>query len=106
MGKVKELSAFVDEIRKCGETLVDIADGLADMFSTNKEEESIKQSVAEEKTLTCEDVRAVLAEKSRKGYTADVKVLLIKYGANKLSDIDPAKYKELLSEVEVLGNAE
>ena len=56
----------------------------------------------EEKPLTLEEVRAVLAEKSRSGHTAEVKELLAKHGADKLSEIDPAEYAALLAEVEVL----
>lgn len=59
----------------------------------------------EEKPLTLEDVRAVCADKSRKGLTAEVKAILTKHGADKLSEVDPAEYKALLAEVEVLGNA-
>jgi len=54
--------------------------------------------------LTLEQVRAVLADKSRKGFTAQIRSLLQKYGASKLSGIDPANYEALLAEVEVLGN--
>ena len=56
----------------------------------------------EEKPLTLEEVRAVLAEKSRAGHTAEVKELLAKHGADKLSEIDPAEYAALLTEAEVL----
>ena len=34
----------------------------------------------------------------------EVKELLIKHGADKLSEINPAEYEALLAEVEVLGN--
>ena len=33
MGKVNELSMLVEELRKCGETLVGRSEGLADLFS-------------------------------------------------------------------------
>lgn len=56
----------------------------------------------EEKPLELEDVRAVLADKSRKGHTAEVKALLNKHGADKLSEIDPAEYASLLADAEVL----
>lgn len=95
MGKVKELSILVDEIKSCGETLIGISDELAKMFS----------SAAKEKQLTLEEVRAVCAEKSRLGFTDDVKAIIEKHGADKLSDIDPSKYESVLKEVEVLGNA-
>ncbi len=53
-----------------------------------------------------EDVRAVCAEKSREGFTAEMKEILTKHGADKLSEVDPTEYKALLAEVEALGNAE
>ncbi len=55
--------------------------------------------------LTLEAVRAVLADKSRAGFTAQIRSLLQKYGANKLSEIDPTSYKALLADVEGLNNA-
>lgn len=59
----------------------------------------------EEKPLTLEDVRAVCADKSRQGFTAEGKAILTKHGADKLSEVDLAEYKSLLVEAEVLGNA-
>ena len=119
MGKVSELSMLVDELRKCGETLVGLSEGLADLFSGSAEEkqpakktaakkkaaEEPKSEVPEEKALTLEDVRAVCADKSRSGFTAEVKAILNKHGVEKLSEVNPAEYKALLAEVEVLGNA-
>lgn len=120
MGKVNELSMLVDELRKCGETLVGLSEGLADLFSGSAEEEkkTVKKTTAkkkgteepklevqEEKALTLEDVRAVCADKSRNGFTAEVKAILNKHGVEKLSELNPAEYKALLAEVEVLGNA-
>ena len=55
-------------------------------------------------TATMEQVRALLAEKSQKGYRADVKALLTKYGAQKLSDItDETVLVRILMEAERLG---
>ena len=54
---------------------------------------------------TLEQVRAVLADKSRAGYTAAVRALLEKHGAAKLSQVDPKNYEALLKDAEVLGNA-
>ncbi len=94
MGKVRDLPALIAEIRRCSKALLGIADGLTELLGSPGE-----------KPLALEDVRAVLAEKSRQGFTADVKELLRKHGAEKLSDIDPAEYKALLADAEVLGNA-
>ena len=45
----------------------------------------------------------MLAKKSAEGYTAQVKVLLHKFGAEKLSDVDPKDYKDLYYSAEGLG---
>lgn len=121
MGKVSELSMLALELKKCGEALIGISEGLADMFSGSDEEKPPAKKTApkkkaveepkpeqqseEEKALTLEDVRAICADKSRKGFTAEVKAVLTMHGADKLSEVDPAEYKDLLAEVEVLGNA-
>jgi len=65
-------------------------------------EVSVKAPTPEEKPVTLEQVRAVLAEKSHDGFTAEVRALLEKYGASKLSQIDPSKYADLLAEAEAL----
>lgn len=70
--------------------------------AAKKSEPPVENSVLEAKPLTLEQVRAVLAEKSRAGHTAEVKALLIQHGADKLSEIDPAEYPALLAEAEVL----
>lgn len=45
----------------------------------------------------------ILAEKSRAGFTDQVRGLLEKYGADKLSAIDPSHYRNLANEAECLG---
>ena len=62
-----------------------------------------KPEVTKEITLTLTDVRKILAEKSRAGYTDQVRLLLEKYGADKLSAIDPSHYQNLVSEAACLG---
>ncbi len=53
--------------------------------------------------LSLVDVRKVLAEKSRNGHTEQVRALLIKYGADKLSELDSRHYPALLKEAACLG---
>ena len=64
-----------------------------------KDEEEVKQN---EKTYEIEDVRKILADKSRLGHTANIRELLEKYGAKKLSEIEPSNYKDLIADVEKL----
>ena len=56
----------------------------------------------EQPKLSLEEVRAILAEKSRAGFTAQIQQLLEKYGASKLSKIDPAHYQALVNDAEGL----
>lgn len=58
-----------------------------------------------EPELKLEDVRAVLADMSRKGHTVKIRELLGKYGAAKLSEVDPANHRALLKDVEGLEHA-
>ena len=58
----------------------------------------------EEKAITIDEVRAVLAEKNRDGHRPKVRKLLQKYGANKLSEVKAADYPAILAEAEVIGN--
>lgn len=77
-----------------------ISSGIEDKIKV-KEVKEKKEQVAE-KTITLEEVRKVLATKSKNGKQAEVKELIKKYGVNKLTDIHPCNYKELLELAEVL----
>ena len=57
-----------------------------------------------EKAVTLTEVRAVLAGKSREGFTEEVKQLLMKHGAEKLSGIAESEYAALMKEAERLGS--
>lgn len=74
----------------------------------NKEElnpenrEIFKKEEIKSKTVTLEEVRAVLARKSQGGKQTGVKALIKEFGANKLTDIDSCNYKELMEKAELL----
>ena len=110
MSKMNELSIAITELKRCGETLINISESLAGLFSTSADTETNdQQSVSvtpatSDDQLTLEAVRAVLAEKSRAGFTNQVRELLEKHGATRLSDISPTEYPALMAEAEVLGN--
>ena len=57
----------------------------------------------EEPKITFEQVRAALANKSRDGYTLAVKNLVESFGVEKLSDIKPEHYAEILKQAEMIG---
>ena len=69
-------------------------------------EKSAEQSAPTEsqKTeVTHDDVRAALAEKSRLGFKNEVKALMKKYGADKVSALPQDKCAEILKEAEQIG---
>lgn len=105
MGKMSELDLALQELRRAAQSLNAAADGLASLFGTSgikAEAPAQSEPVPEPKPVTLEQVRAVLAAKSRAGHTAEVRELLLKHGAAKLSEIDPAEYPGLLAEAEAL----
>lgn len=104
MGRTSEIQQIITDLRDTASSLSDIASRLYEFFSADETQEQTAVSVA--KPLTLEEVRAVCAEKSRAGFTAEVKAIITKYGADKLSAVKPEDYAAVLAEVEVLGNAE
>ena len=104
MGRTSEIQQIITCLRDTASSLSDIASRLYEFFSVDETQEQTAVSVA--KPLTLEEVRAVCAEKSRAGFTAEVKAIITKYGADKLSAVKPEDYAAVLAEVEVLGNAE
>lgn len=75
-----------------------------EQLSDAREEEKEQVKVETKKVLTLEEVRPILANLSRDGHTAEIKALLTKYGANKLSEINPDDYEALLNDAKELGN--
>ena len=105
MSKMSELDLCVGELRSAAQSLNSVAISLTALFNGSQPETSVQpESKPTSKPLTLEEVRAVLAEKSRNGHTAKIRELLEKHGAAKLSEIDPKNYAALLAEAEVLGN--
>ena len=68
--------------------------------------ETLTVSVPEKKPApTLEQVRAVLADRSRSGHTDEIRDLLQKYGASRLSQVDPENYEALIKDAEELEDA-
>ena len=98
----QEMELAVAELRKCGEALVGVAERLAKAMGETVPE-AHKETVAEA-APTLEEVRTVLAGLSRNGLTAQVRELLQKHGADRLSEVNPTEYAAILKEAESLGS--
>ena len=104
MSRLSDMAQRLEELRSAAAASSDAADWLTKIFSEEPQTVDAPAS-PHEPELTLEQVRAVLADKSRKGHTAEIRALLQKYGAAKLSGIDPANYKALLADADVLTDA-
>lgn len=102
MSKVKLLLDVVEDLRSLADSVQAVADA---MLQNEPTVDAELKTPAPQKELTLEEVRAVLGEKSRAGFTTEIQALLKKYGAPKLSGIDPKHYEALLKDVEVLKDA-
>ena len=110
MSKMAEMAQTIEELRTAAASINAAADWLYQHFSGENDSKQQKSKCAAKKEepkpeIKLEDVRAVLAEKSRAGHTAEVRTLLQKYGASKLSGVDQSNYKALLADVEGLNHA-
>ncbi|MBV1817139.1 hypothetical protein HF847_00190 [Clostridium cochlearium] len=63
------------------------------------EKESSKEEAPKPKQPTLEEVREAMAQKNREGHREEVKAVLLKYGAKKLTSLDEKHYADVLKEV-------
>ena len=133
MSKTSEIDLCISELRTAAQSLTAVADSLTVLFgasavpagmlaqggegndqkangeSVNIEDGKLKTMQSAQpkpKPVTLAQVRAILAEKSRCGNTAQVRELLQKHGAAKLSAINPTEFESLISEAAAIGCGE
>lgn len=117
MSQIKLLLDIIADVRHLGDSLEAYAEALTASDKLNPDDfEQIYPPVDEStevettpesgspKEVTLSEVRAVLANKSRAGFTNEVKQLLMKHDAEKLSGIAEAEYAALMKEAENLGS--
>ena len=110
----KDKMVLIQGLQKLSRDIADIAAVLegADTAQAKKQDVPVQetapepeQAVEPEKVYTYEEVRAILAEKSRTGFRAEVKALLTAHGVKQLSDVtDPRVYAAIVAEAEGIGN--
>lgn len=97
----QKLLKVVEDIRALADSVQAVCTVITDSLAGKKPEVQ-KLPEADTPAIPLEKVRGVLADKSRSGHTAEVRALLQKYGADRLSDLDPKNYAAVLKEAEVL----
>lgn len=109
MDKMNLVLDAAKQMLKVAEDLRSLSDSVQTVCNTIMEglsEETKTKATPEKKEvkISLEKVRGVLAAKSQAGYSAEVRAIVSKYGASKLSEIDPKNYAEVLKDAEVIGN--
>ena len=66
-----------------------------------EKQESVAE-VQQESPATLEGIRALMAQKTQEGKSKEIRELLQKYGAAKLSAVKPEDYPALMQEAQVL----
>lgn len=102
---MKLLRDVVDKLQNLASSISDIADAIEghqtdtttkDIAPESKETTSLDSMPASE--VTIEALRQVMGALSLEGKRTQVKALLRKYGADKLSDVNEAEYEALMAE--------
>ena len=101
------------ELLKIAEGFSIVAEGLRGLAKTEggtkdktvkaqKQEQPEKAEAQQESPTTLEGIRALMAQKTQEGKSKEIKELLQKYGAAKLSAVKPEDYPALMQEAQVL----
>ena len=102
-GTFDELTDLIARLRQYDSLNQDLCSWLEAFMARNQPVPELEPEPEPEPVITLDQVRGVLADKSRLGHTQEVKALLTKYGAAKLSQVDPANYAALLADAEELA---
>ena len=89
MSRMSDLATAMDDLKRCRQLLDGVEETLREMFGGEEKKEE-KYTLAE--------VRRVLVEKSRAGHAEEVKAMLARHGADRLSDISETEYPAMMRE--------
>ena len=98
----QKLLKVAEDLRSLADSVQAVCSLVTDSLPGKKKEERPGPEAKPEPEIPLEKVRGILAEKSRAGHTAEVRAIIQKYGADRLSDINPKDYAMVLKEAEVL----
>ena len=96
MSKMSDMTMTIEELRSAATAINEAANWLAEQFGGTADEAPAKEPAAKEEKKP---------ELKLAGHTAAIRTLLQKYGASKLSAVDPKHYEALLKDAEVLDDA-
>ena len=92
-----------EKLIELSKTIIALAGSMQkDEKGTSRGSKKEKAPMEKPSVITLEEVRGILAEKSRDGHTAEVRALIQRHGANRLSEVNPDQYAAIIKEAEVL----
>ncbi len=94
--KMSELDLLLGEFEQAACHIQELAKEIRAFFTTKEE------PAEEEKPISFTELRALCANKSRAGHTEEIKAMIQDTGANRLSEVEPNRYRELYQRVEAL----
>ena len=100
---VNDTLALANSLNKLALSISDEVTTLNSEPDTSANEVNTTITKPNEKIPAIEEVRALMAEKSRGGNKDGVKAILNKYGAEKLTSLDPGHYAKVIDEVRELN---
>lgn len=110
MSRTKLLLDVIQDLHVLGISLQALADALMEVESQNvipneKEQSDTTPEIKQKKSeITLQEVRAVLVRQSQAGYTEQIRSILTRFDAKKLSEVQPQYYEEVLLLAEELSN--
>lgn len=109
MNKMKEISQALADIAACGEYLTQLANSTRELLEEKAEPDTQSAPKAAEgtqeeqpKKYTFAEVRKAFSAKSHEGYTEQVKALITRYGAEKLSAVKEEDYPAIMKDLEAI----
>lgn len=95
---------IVEDVKKVADSVQNVCNFVLEGLSETPKAIEEKSPKKDEPVISLEKVRGVLAQKSQAGFTAEVREIISKYGASRLSEIDPKDFKAVIEDAEGLGN--
>lgn len=102
----KDKEVLASGLKKLSRDITEIALYFEGSAPQEQKPDTPAEEAAPAKNCTYEEARAVLAEKSRTGFRAEVKSILTAHGLKQLSDAKgPEEFAAIVAEAEAIGNA-
>ncbi len=121
MDKVQELVSSLDDMAACSERLTKALLGVRDIITGNRKKAESKVTAAKAdvpekaetkppepekpkaKTYTFVEVRQACSAKAHEGYTEQIRAMIAKHGADRLSAVKEEDYAAIMADLETLS---